>query len=190
MFTPLPFVCGGYCTGTVTLEVENAAQWRAILSSTVSCRSRRLTRQRVTLLLCLYLRCKDAALPTRLRTSHAVTASHEFMARSLETGRSSFLNTYLIFIYSLFVCIFGIFARNSATQMLPFMLPSLRTDIRLNGFAKRIVYGHQWKHFVKIFLGTVILCCWKGGPSVRRLRNRVPRVPRRRHLRTEPHKWT
>jgi len=151
MFTPLPFVCGGYCTDTVKLEVENAAQWREILSSTVSCRSRRLTRQRVTPLLCLYLRCKDAALPTRLRTSHAVTASHEFMARSLETGRSSFLNTYLICIYSLFVSIFGIFARNSATLM----FPSLRTDIRLNGFAKRIVYGHQWKHFVQIFLGTV-----------------------------------
>jgi len=48
-----PFVCGGYCTDTVKLAVENAGEWLAILSSTVSCRSRRLMRQQLTLLLCL-----------------------------------------------------------------------------------------------------------------------------------------
>ena len=53
LHTPLPFVCGGYCTDTVKLAVENTGQWLAILSSTVSCRSRRVTRQQLTLLLCL-----------------------------------------------------------------------------------------------------------------------------------------
>ena len=173
MFTPLPFVCGGYCTDTVKLEVENAAQWRAILSSTVSCRSRRLTRQRVTLLLCLYLRCKDAALPTRLRTSHAVTVSHDFMARSQEPDGVVFL-----FIYSLFVSIFGIFVRIIVQHILYMVSHMIRNKVAFseNGYpfkriAERIVYGHQWKHFVKTVLGTVTQCCWKGGPLVRRLRN-------------------
>lgn len=136
MFTPLPFVCGGYCTDTVKLEVENAAQWRAILSSTVSCRSRRLTRQRVTLLLCLYLRCKDAALPTRLRTSHAVTVSHDFMARSQEPDGVVFL-----FIYSLFVSIFGIFVRIIVQHILYMVSHMIRNKVAFseNGYPfKRI----------------------------------------------------